>query len=571
VDSPYFTIYAECSANEAREWAVCFDEFRRYVSGVIHVPPTQLQPLTIVMFSNRGQLLPYLPKKNGHVPAELKGQTMTLPTGTVVISHIDWDEANTRETFYENGTYWFLGGFKYSGPDWFQAGLAGAFSTFLVTRSDVRVGLSPRADLAVLQSHSLMPLPQLFGIEMKNLDFEDDVRTNLFYAESWALVHYHIFGRDASHHSGTRAPQLGDFMEALQKGEAAEPAFRRIFGTDYEGMLARLRRYISGGNYSIIVNKLDQAASAKAFTAEVETDAGVEMAHGFASLGDANFTGARQHFLIAQTLPGGELRAEEALGDVAISSDDLAEAKVHYLRAAELGSRNYRVYYYLGELLERDALADSSRLPKFEPALAREAANRFERAINLYPRYVPSYEGLALLMPSVTAYSESDRQFLELGIQMAPDNDLIAAGLGRWEIGNHQVEKGQARLRGLLAAGRQPSRLAQMIIQESTDAQAASAGLATARQLMAEGKTEAAGSLVEKLLEQSSDSEQRAALAALQTEIGQLDLVMQAETQAEQQQWAAAATLAQNVLDLSPPAELAKRAKAVLSRVKEKK
>jgi hypothetical protein len=77
------------------------------------------------MFSNRGQLLPYLPKKNGHVPPELKGQTMTLPTGTVVISHLDWDDANTRETFYENGTYWFLGGFKYSGPDWFQAAWPG--------------------------------------------------------------------------------------------------------------------------------------------------------------------------------------------------------------------------------------------------------------------------------------------------------------------------------------------------------------------------------------------------------------------------------------------------------------
>ncbi len=571
IESPFFTLYAQSDLSDAREWAVNFEQFRRFVSEVIRVPPTQLQPLTIVMFNSFQGLAPYLPNKDGKLSNGLNSKTMVLPTGTIVITYRNWDDTITRQSFYEAGTYWFLSGFKYSGPDWFKAGLAGTFKTFLVTHHEVRVGLSPQAELHYLNTHDLIPLPQLFGTEMKDLAFQGDDRTKLFFCESWALVHYFVFGREHALSPGTRSPQLADFMEALQKGEEAEPAFQRVFGTDYNGMLQRLSDYVSRGNYSIISSKFDPVETSTAFKGELETDGGTELIHGYAALAAEQHDEARRRFLTAKTRGADELRAEEGLGDAAIAVGDPTEAKLHYTRAVELGSRNYRPYYFLGELLERGAIDESTHQLQLGPALAREAASRFEHAINLYPRYIPSYEALALLMPCLKTFSESDRQFLQLGTQVAPDNDVIAAGLGLWEIKNQQVEKGQERLRGLVAAGHPPSRWVQTVVRDMDQASANGRGLAAARQLLAEGKTDEAGALVEKLLQVSPEEAQRASLAALQGEIGLLDLVLQAEKLADGQQWEAAGSIALNVLELKPPAALVQRANAVLARVQAKK
>lgn len=571
IESPFFTLYAQADPSDAREWAINFEQFRRFVSEVIRVPPTQLQPLTIVMFNSFQGLAPYLPSKDGKRATGLSSKTMVLPTGTIVITYRNWDDSVTRQAFYEAGTYWFLGGFKYSGPDWFKAGLAEAFKTFLVTHHEMRVGISPQAELKYLKTHDLISLPQLFNTEMKDLAFQGDDRTKLFFCESWALVHYFVFGRDHALSGGTRSAQLADFMEALQTGEAAEPAFQREFGSDYAAMGQRLSNYVSGGNYSIISVKFDPGETSTAFKTTAENDAGVQLIHGYAALAAEQPDEARRRFLTAKTRGADELRAEESLGDAAIAAGDATEAKLHYSRAAELGSRNYRPYFFLGELLERDAVDVATHQLQLGPGLAREAASRFEHAINLYPRYIPSYEGLALLMPKLETFSESDRQFLELGTQVAPGNDVIAAGLGLWEIKNQQGEKGWSRLHGLIAAGHPATPWVHALVRDLEQANAVGQGITDARKLLAEGKTNEAAALVEKLQQSAADETQRATLAALQGEIGQLDLVIQAEKLAEAQQWEAAGSIAQSVLEHKPPPVLTQRAQAVLARVQAKK
>ena len=426
-------------------------------------------------------------------------------------------------------------------------------------------------EVEFLREHQLMPLDQLFGIEFGDLNERSDTRQRLFQAQSWILVHYLIFGRETTVGGKTRAPMLADFMEAMQRGEPPEAAFKRVFGTDYAGMTRRLDNYVTSGHYAVAIIKFDPQAIAAELKASVETEAGREISLGYACLAGLAPEAARRHFLAAQAMPGGELPAEENLGEMAMLEKNDLEARTHYARAVALGSRDFHAYYFLGDEVMRDAMRYPDRLPRFDARQAREAASRFEEAINRYPKYVPSYERLALLMPSLEKFSDDDRQFLELGLRVAPGNDVIEAGLGVWEVKNNQAAKGRERLQGLLAKEHRASGWARLMAEDVAHAQATNGGMADARKLMAEGKTDEAGELVGKLLSDASDDAIRAKLVALQEEIGQLDLVMQAEKLAGDQQWDAAGAIAKSALEGDLPPPLRQRAEAVVARAQAKK
>lgn len=582
VESTYFTLHAECSPTDARAWAVSFAEFCRYATGILGIPPTQLQPLTIVLFKNRAELKRYYkrdPAPGGGLAGasatndrnELGAMTVRRETGTIIATSLNWDDRDTRQLFYHLGTYWFLSGFKEPGPAWFQAGLASAFETFSVAYDTIQVGKALEGEVQFLREHQLMPLPQLFGIEFGDLNGRSDTRQRLFQAQSWALVHYLIFGRETMAGGKTRSPMLADFMEAMQRGEAAEPAFKRVFGTDYDGMIRRLDNYVTSGRYAVVTIKFDPLAVAAELKASVETDGEREIVLGYACLAGLSPAQARRHFFTAATLPGGELPAAENLGEMAMLEQNDQEARTHYARAVALGSRDFHAYYFLGDEMMRDAMRNPGTIPRFDARQAREAASRFEEAINRYPKYMPSYERLALLMPSVEKFSNDDRQFLELGLRVAPGNDLIEAGLGVWELKNNQVAEGRERLHRLLAKDHRTSGWARLMAEDVAHSQAASSGMAEARTLMNEGRTDEAGELVGKLLANAPTDSLRDGLVALQEEIGQLDLVLQAEKLADNKEWESAGAIAKGAMEADLPPPLRLRAEAVLARVAAKK
>ena len=59
----------------------------------------------------------------------------------------------------------------------------------------------------------------------------------MLYAESWALVHYLMYGNKA------RAPQLTAFLAAVKSGAPHEQAFRTAFG-DVNALDRELNEYI---------------------------------------------------------------------------------------------------------------------------------------------------------------------------------------------------------------------------------------------------------------------------------------------------------------------------------------
>src|SRR5262249_50775601 len=61
----------------------------------------------------------------------------------------------------------------------------------------------------------------------------------MFYAESWAMVHYLVLGAD-----GKRRSQFGQLLTSLGKGTSFEDAFGDAFQTDYGTLEDEVREYV---------------------------------------------------------------------------------------------------------------------------------------------------------------------------------------------------------------------------------------------------------------------------------------------------------------------------------------
>src|SRR5258705_7541213 len=98
--------------------------------------------------------------------------------------------------------------------------------------------------VARVRRENVLPLPKLLGIGRDSLLYNEGTRTGIFYAESWAFVHFLFFGEKSP---GRAAVQR--YLELLPAVHSSDDAFVTAFGADYATLELQLRRYVTGGRY----------------------------------------------------------------------------------------------------------------------------------------------------------------------------------------------------------------------------------------------------------------------------------------------------------------------------------
>lgn len=564
IETPFFSLSAETgNAREAREWAADFEQFRRGMERILNIPPSLLRPAQIIVFRNGRAFDPYKPMKDGK-RQEVNGYVRRLPAQTLLITNFDNEDDATRQSIYWGGTQWFLQGYRSKLPDWFSAGFGELFKTFEVRGNNFTIGKARDNIVRSLRDDSLVPVEQLFGVRMNDLAYREDLQTRRFFSESWLFVHYCIFGREGKDKTG-RLQQLTEFLAALERGEPEAQAIKTAFGTDFASMTQTLKRYLSGGSYVTYGGKFERETVAAEFKSEPMSAADVEVAKNYACLATNDLVGARGHLGRARMMDEKNKDLFVALGDLAVVEGNNNEAMDSFGRATAFGTTAQRAWYYLAEDYVATASRGTNGLVKFEPTRAREAANRFERAINCYPYFLPSFERLAQLMPSLRVYTEEDRKFLELGLRFKPDSALIKAGLGVWEMKNSRAEAGTARLQAVLA-GETDKTLAKEIAQQSLGAISIGADEVEARRLLAAGRAAEAGVLLQRTIANPLSVSRRAELLQLRQEISRVELLDRAEELITAGEGHKGSVLIRGVLEDEIPVEIRQRGEALLRR-----
>src|SRR6202008_860386 len=152
-------------------------------------------------------------------------------------------------------------------PVWFNEGLAEYYSTFSITDDQkIRLGTPIGSHVYLLRESKMLPLRTLFEVDCKSPHYNESKKQSIFYAQSWALVHYLIIGKAG------KVEQLGKFMELLRTKAPMEQAFQQAFETPFEVMEKDLRDYVKKDRYNVIDGhferklELDETAEATPLT-----------------------------------------------------------------------------------------------------------------------------------------------------------------------------------------------------------------------------------------------------------------------------------------------------------------
>lgn len=445
VSTPDFTVITSAREKEAVAWTKDFAQFVAALREYFNKGKTRLPPLTMVVFGRERDFQKFHPLGDDGKPKEVGGFFQRHESWAVAgLASTSFGAAGVRHTIFHEGTHWFLSLQERSDPVWLEEGLAEVFSTFRVVGKEAEWGSALDGHVAFLNQNQPLPLAELLATRRGEVFGDDSNRTSVFYAESWAFVHYAIFGKH-------RMPRnaLIDYAKFVQAGTPVADAFRRAFGTTTEEMDWVLGNYLHAGDYFVNRRPLAEVAELKTVPA---TAVDVADALGRLALGggrwDLAVTQARAAIAAAPDDP----RGHEVLAMALKERGEAAESLVEFGRAVEHGSRDYQPYFEMAAAAH-GAYVGGPVAVNLAPAEARKVANQYERAINLHPRFLPSYQNLAGVIGLAEPVSPQDRRFLEQGLRLYPDDLLVKIGLATLTRRDGDHAAASARLKQLIAAG----------------------------------------------------------------------------------------------------------------------
>jgi tetratricopeptide (TPR) repeat protein len=352
-------------------------------------------------------------------------------------------------------------------PLWLDEGLAEVFSTFSIEDDLYNYGKALPWHVLLLNREKMMPLKQLLAVQHGSLLYNEGERTSIFYAESWAFVHYLLFSGRLEERT-----KFNELVRALRPGSDPDAVFRQVFGADCAAMDQRLREYLRSGTYTINRIKFDRSAVEQSFRVRPASRAEVDLAES-SLLAAANRPAEALPRLrrITSEMPDNRA-AWEAQGFAAYQTEDYDEAEACFRRAADHGSRDYFVYSFLGD----SALGvRPGRITPTTGGDARVAADYFERELMLNPRDQHAYDNIAGNSYTLDPITALDAAILEGGARLYADDSMIRVGLAVVGLRQDRTDAATASLRRIAAdpspVNRDARTYAQFIIDERARAE----------------------------------------------------------------------------------------------------
>jgi tetratricopeptide (TPR) repeat protein len=262
--SEHFVFVGDASERDIREVALHLEQFRDVLSRVL--PPAAVAttvPTIVFVFQNESSLTPYKPTFDGK-PVALAGFFSGASDRNLIAINAAAEQSALRVIFHEYAHFLVQ---NTSGrlPPWANEGLAGFYETFQERSGgkSALIGVPNEDHIALLKNSPPMPLRDLLAIDYTSSEYNEGNRRGVFYAESWALLHYMQLG------SPQRAAQLTQYLARLHDGGEPAETFKTVFG-DPATLERELRDYLRKFSFPAIrldfVQKVGGAGAGQADT-----------------------------------------------------------------------------------------------------------------------------------------------------------------------------------------------------------------------------------------------------------------------------------------------------------------
>lgn len=418
VRSPNFTVISNAGEKEARKVADQFEQIREVFQNAFPKLRVDLgKPVIIFAVKNEDSMKSLLPafwEAKGHThpgglyqPAEEKH---------FVVVRTDMEGPNPYEIVYHEYTHALLN-INFRGmPLWLNEGLAEFFGNSTIHDNYVEIGKIAPYHLQILRELKLIPIPTLLQADHSSPYYNENNRASLFYAESWAIVHYLEMDPEAR-----KRNLLHDFLVAYDASGSNVDAAQKTFGDlnkFAQKMEAYSRQYIF---YGVNV-KTSIHGDTKSYASRVLSPAEVDAQTGEFYVYTRRLKEAKSALNAAVQADPNLSLAHEGLGILAYYEKDLDTVETEFARAVQLNSKSYLAYFFSARAKLREGGMNSENGPKVVADL--------EKAISLNPQFAPAYATLATFYSMNPQTREKALAVGQKALQLEPGNLSYAVAYG---------------------------------------------------------------------------------------------------------------------------------------------
>lgn len=414
VRSPNFTVLSNAGEKEARRIADQFEQFREVFHATLPQFRVDLgKPLIIFAVKDEDSLKLLLPafwETKGHVhPAGIysPGEESHL-----VAVRTNLEGEIPYEIVYHEYTHAIMDLNVRGLPVWLSEGLAEFYGHSVIHEKDIEFGKIASYHLQILQTNRLIPIEALLTADHHSPFYNENNRASVFYAESWAIVHYLMMDSDA------RKRQLfGKFLSAWDSSGDQVQAAQSAFG-DLKSFSKAMESYARQNMFYIGRLKTSIHGDPKSYASRELPPAELAARRAFLYVHTQRFNEARASVEEALQADPKSALAYEARGLQSYMQQDFSGAEASFSRAIDLNSSSYFAYFFDAQArMRRGALAADDR--------AASIAS-LERAVAMNPQFAPAYSALASVYSTQPETYEKALQAGVKSVKLEPGNLIYA-------------------------------------------------------------------------------------------------------------------------------------------------
>jgi tetratricopeptide (TPR) repeat protein len=411
-----FTLIGNGDEFDVRMIGASLEQFREAFTRIsTDINFTTNIPTIVIVFKDNVSYNPFKVKEGiGYFQTGEHQNYITLTTETT-------GEQNPYMVVYHEYTHLLvINTFGRDVPVWFGEGFAEYYGTFKIKdERSVILGDTVKSHLYQIKKQGLLSLKTLFSVGYDSPYYNEGDKRNIFYAQSWLLLHYLI-------QNEKRMSQLKKFLELLKAKAETEKAFTESFQMSYTAMEELLLQYATKKDavQPVVVNFENKLN----LTVDVKSEA-IEEGEAFVYLSDLlshnNAAVSGEYLKKAVALAPKSVNAQAALGIQKAKGGNYTEAKIYLQRAVEAGTKNHLAHYYYAESINAEK-AKTDFANGFTADELKTMRVALKRAIELEPKFVESYRLFAFINLIVNEQLDESVELLIQGLKLSPNNeDLI--------------------------------------------------------------------------------------------------------------------------------------------------
>lgn len=426
--SPHFIVLCNAGERQGRDVASQFEEIRALFQALF--PKLRVdfgRPTIIFALKNEDSLKLFLPSYGlNSKEKHLGGLYHPGPDKNFALVRTDITGTFLNHALYHEYTHALLRLNFRSLPLWLEEGLAEYYGNAEFENKQAIFGSIDPRQLQILQHTPLIPISTLITADYTSPFYNAQEHSGIFYAESWALVHYFVASPEMRNQD-----LLNRFLRNLQQTDDSVEAANQSFG-DLNKLASKLEAYAHQSSYIQMHFPLQAKVSEKDF--EVRKIEPAEM-----QVEQADFlltTGHPEDGL--RVLHEAEARntklagVHDGLGYYHYLHSALDEADAEYQKALDLDPNDAIALFYRARiLLNRSGYNNGQTTSQIRTYL--------EKATGISPDFAQAHAFLSMTYteaPETRAKAITEAQ---LAIALEPGNLAYFIDLGRALLRNGKI------------------------------------------------------------------------------------------------------------------------------------